>query len=170
MNNQTEEPDAEEEVFVDAVTSPDPESAPPQGLRRSTRKRKSVTDSGELETATRTKKTTGKRPRPFAEMHRTPDQAGKVPSKSKSSAKRPPASDASPDLRQQTGFTMETDPPTETQSREQILLMGGIRAVLREELNKTEDKLTKRLESVEKGFSNLRGDVRTLEELSLIHI
>ena len=82
MNNQAST-EAEEEVFVDSVTSPvdQPVGHAPQqgqGLRRSTRKRKSITKNVELEGNTRTNKTIGKRHRPLGEMYRSPDNASQA--------------------------------------------------------------------------------------------
>ena len=146
--------DEEDEVFVDAITSP-PAKPTPQTetppLRRSTRKRKSVSD---VETAT---KTTGKRPRPLGRMQRTPDVTGKK-------AGQPQASrGASPDLPRREELTVTTDPPSK-QTPEQVLLLGGLRSVLREELQKTEERLSVRLNYVEESILAVKTDIRTLED------
>ena len=49
-------------------------------------------------------------------------------------------------------------------SAEQLVLLGRMRPVLREELEKTETRLTGRLTEVEAGFSSLKDDVRGLEK------
>ena len=38
-------------------------------------------------------------------------------------------------------LTIETDPPTLTQTLKQLVLLGGMRAVLKEELGATEQRL-----------------------------
>ena len=74
MNNDSqsagpEEEAVEEEIFVDAITSPAAEQEAPT-LRRSTWKRKSVSGCSDLEAHAKTQKFTGKRPRPIPNMHK----------------------------------------------------------------------------------------------------
>ena len=136
----------EEEVFVDAVTSPDP--GEPTTLRRSARKRRSVTEVLDLENTAKT--TCGKRHRPLTNnMQRTPDTGGK-----KTGAQ---GRGASPDLqpRRKEGLTVSTDPPTK-QTPEQVLLLGGLRSVLREELQRSEERMGARLGGVEESISTLK--------------
>ena len=193
MNNDSQPAGPEEEVeeiFVDAITSPANEQEVPT-LRRSTRKRKSVSGGSDLEAQVKTQKFTGKRPRPIPNMHRTPDATKKDAPQAqagRSSTRGAHQSNgASPDLRgggvptPGPSLTISTDPPTETQTQDQVLMLGGLRAVLREELNKTEVKLANRLQGVEAGLSTIKSDFRSLEnrveqmerrfdDLSLIHI
>ena len=147
------DPDQDEEVFQDA-SSASPE-LPGPNLRRSTRKRKSV--SNDLDTGSKTEGSVGKRHRPLGTptsqhktMHRSPTQN----QPRRATGKQPPV------------INIETDPPTNatnTGGSEQLVLLSGLRSVLREELEKTEDKLTERMKSVEQGFLGLKDDVRTLE-------
>ena len=146
----------EEEVFVDAVTSPpcsqgQPNTTMQTTLRRSSRKRRSIIEVVDLEANV---KTTGKRPRPLGKMHRTPEATGRRQSQAKG---------ASPDLqKKREDLTVITDPPGK-QTPEQVLLLGGLRSVLREELQKTEDKLSGRLDGVESSLSTLKKDLGSLE-------
>ena len=61
-------------------------------------------------------------------------------------------------------MTVTTDPPTSKQTPEQVLLLSGLRSVLREELQKTEDKLGLRLAGVEETVGSVKADLRTLEK------
>ena len=149
--NTEDSKNEEEELFVDAVTSPEAEPTP--RLRRSTRKRKSLAE--ELDD-TRTPQA-GKRHRPLGKMggvQRSPD--GKKNSTPNPNGPRPTTSKAA--------LTIQADPPTSSHSAEQLLLLGGIRAVLKEELGETESRLTKRMTEVESGFNNLSEEVRSLEK------
>ena len=71
----------EEEVFVDAVTSPDAGATQTgAGLRRSARKRKSIVEDLDLGLDGQKKPKAGKRHRPLGKMggvQRSPDAAGK---------------------------------------------------------------------------------------------
>ena len=60
-------------------------------------------------------------------------------------------------------MTDETNPPTEQPSKEHAILLGGMRAVLQEELRKTEQKLADRIGLVEVGVNTLRSDLVSLE-------
>ena len=147
MNTEAEE----EDVFQDANTSPDNTGRTP-GLRRSTRKRKSISEE-DLEDH-RTPKT-GKRHRPLGTMggvQRSPDNTGKKATKN---PKQPTAG---------ASMTVTTDPPTNTPTTEQMVLLGGMRAVLQEELSKTEARLTGRMADVEAGLGLLKEDFRGLEQ------
>lgn len=143
------EQEDEEDVFVDA------ESAEPEPtLRRSARKRKSVS-----ELDTQTPKNTGKRHRPLGKMggvHRSPDRNktdNGIPRRQSSTGTVPKPT-----------LTVNTDPPTAAPTPDQLVLLGGMRAVLKEELSETEKRLTGRMAEVESGFGALRDEFRGLEE------
>ena len=124
MNNNKETIE-EEEIFADAVTSPEPE------LRRSARKRKSVSDGTEMDT-TRTR-STGKHHRPLGNMagvQRSPDQAQRKQTGSDKLPSNTPARKATNTAKPT--LTVDTDPPTAAPTPEQMILLGGMRAVLRE--------------------------------------
>ena len=140
----------DEEVFEDAITSPDPPAQTQSQVptRRSARKRKSISEeANKLQTPI-----TGKRHRPLGKM----PGVQRSPKSGNADNKRPPSARA--------GLTVETDPPTNTPTTEHLLLLGGMRAVLKEELGETEARLGRRIAAVEDGFDNLRGNVRGLEK------
>ena len=125
------------------------------GLRRSTRKRKSVSDEVDTPKGTRG---TGKRPRPLtgpvrgqasptSPKDQAPDQGAKMmrrsPVATKKQGKQGPRSD------QPTGLTIQTDPPSEP-TPEQIVLLGGMRALLQEELGRVEHRLGDRISGTTK--------------------
>lgn len=172
----------EEEVFVDAATSPRDSTprnntapTPAPTLRRSTRKRRSVTGVVELESKA---KSVGKRHRPLGTMQRTPDTRTTASSNAASPELRRTSNKKAPEPQ---GFTLQTDPPSDKQTPEQLLLLGGLRSVLREELERTEDRLTAKIKGVEEelektedrlstrirgmenSFNYLKSDVRILE-------
>lgn len=149
----------EEEIFLDAHTSP---QLPP---RRSARKRKSVT---EPDAESVQKKAVGKRHRPLGTMvgvQRSPNQAGGQTSSQANSQKktRPPERRTDPGHEKPPEMTIETDPPTDKPSKEQMILLGGMRAVLQDELNKTEARLSDRMKTVEDNYNGLRDDLNRLE-------
>ena len=131
----------EEEVFLDANTSP-------ELPRRSARKRKSISD--ELDPQTKSGTSTGKRHRPLGKMHRTPDTHKKANAADKPTSV--PGSEGRGASRQN------------TQSAEHAALLGGMREFLKEELSATERRLGGRIERVEENFSSLQANVKSLEE------
>ena len=162
MNNK--EATEEEDIFLDANASPEL-----VGLRRSARKRKSITEDDVDST---TPKTTGKRHRPLGKMagvHRSPVPPADPQKKQKPANSRTTVPPSRPSTSVTNGqdpratLTVETDPPTPIPTAKQMVLLGGMRAVLKEELSATEQRLTGRITEVEGKFDNLRGDVRGLE-------
>ena len=147
----------EEDVFLDAYTSPEEQ---PRELRRSTRKRKSLSEVDDQKTPK-----AGKRHRPLGKIggvQRSPEgpNNGK---KSVKSQERRSMQGASPSISTGATLTVETDPPTPTPTAEQLVLLGGMRAVLKEELSITEKRLTGRIADVEVGLNTVKADVRSLE-------
>ena len=113
----------EEEVFLDANTSPD------LTLRRSARKRKSVT---EPDLDTHAPKTTGKRHRPLGTMagvQRSP--ANTNGSNTANRKGKPHEKRGGPTNDNPAELTVESDPPTERPSKEQLILLGGCVLCLR---------------------------------------
>ena len=154
----------EEDVFLDAKGSPD--AVLVQGLRRLTRKRKSISEDTEVEDLKTPK--ADKRHRPLGKMggiQRSPEhtptgtkKTGRTTDRRQSTIGPTGASvNAGPAL------TIETDPPTAAPTPEQLVLLGGMRAVLKDELGKTEARLTNRITEVEAGCSTLREEMRGLE-------
>ena len=141
-------------------------TTPTSGLRRSTRKRKSISDPPGEEEATPGGKLTGKRHRPLGKMpgiNRSPDpprrgQESAQPSRPRQAVPPTSGSNGQPDL------TVDTDPPTTTHSKEHMLLLGGMRAVVADELKKTESRLAGRIGGLEKGFEELKDDVSKLDK------
>ena len=145
--NSSKDSAEDEEVFVDASASP--ELA--QGLRRSARKRKSTCGEDALDNKG---KQTGKRHRPLGNMQRSPT-TNENAKKTTRPEKRHPV--------KQPTLTVQTDPPTPTPTPDQLVLLGGMRAVLKEELGETEKRLTGRMNAVESGFENLQDEFKVLE-------
>ena len=169
--NSNKESGEEEEVFADAVTSPEPGPEPepsPQAdptLRRSNRKRKSISE--ETTSTYKSPRLAARRPRPLGNMggvQRSPTAAGGmgpgVGAATGTSAKKQPSRQTN---KSPSEITIETDPPTETPTKEQLVLLGGMRTLLQEELRKTEDKLSNRIGGVESGFAALQGNLKSLE-------
>ena len=140
------------------------------GLRRSTRKRKSVTESDpELEDLT---KKVGKRHRPLGGtmaggLHRTPETTGKRIGRTPNSqtVQAGPVPDQPTTSGSTHGITLSTDPPTVGEpTSEHMILLGGMRAVVAEELKKSEERMSGRLAGVEQGVTELRSGLANLEE------
>ena len=157
MNGNREE---EEDVFLDATDSV--ENTQTQGLRRSARKRKTV-DAEVDSTATPTH--VGKRHRPLGKMggvQRSTDTGRPAGRSEKEKDKQ--------SNRQSTGglpkpnITVATDPPTDTPTAEQMVLLGGIREILKQELQATETRLSGRINNVESSVDGLQVEFRDLEE------
>ena len=114
MNAAKDGEQEEEEVFVDAETSPEA----PQVLRRSTRKGKSISEDIELDSQGTPQ--VGKCHQPLGKMegvHRSPDtrktpQTGPLPK-----TKQLPIARAT--------LMVQTDPPTNNPTPEQLILLGG---------------------------------------------
>ena len=162
MSENTREPERgeEEDVFLDANDSPQDCQPAQAGLRRSTRKRKSV--DSELDN-TVTPKNTGKRHRPLGTMgglHRSPEPGKSGGAKERARQEKPTRPGQPP----KASMTVTTDPPTENPSNDQLILLGGIREVLKEELKAVEDRLSNRLTSVESNVGQLQGDLNELEK------
>ena len=148
----------EDDIFVDASDSPD------VGPRRSGRKRKSIAET-EVEDQKTPK--AGKRHRPLGKMggvHRSPDaDKNKTVQQKKQTTAGPSNTAGNNSGASRAELTVQTDPPSREPSAEQLVLLGGMRAVLREELQQSESRLTKRMSEIEDGFGHLREDVRSLE-------
>ena len=159
MSNDGPEPalGEEEDVFLDATETPEAQQTQP--LWRSTRKRKSI----DIEVdATTTPKHTGKRHRPLGKMggiHRSPDA-----SKTTGTKDRPPLNKQGRPNTSKPDLTVSIDPPTENPNNEQLILLGGIREVLKEELKATENRLVGRISVVEGNLGQIQGDFRELEK------
>lgn len=118
-----------------------------------------VTDNADLEN--QHTPASGKRHRPLGRMEgvqRSPDKkGGKQQNQDRRQATQTPAA-AGPSL------SVSTDPPTTEPTPENLLLLSGMRAVLQEELGKTEKRLAGRIAVFESGFEDLKTDVGGLEK------
>lgn len=154
----------DEEVFKDAKESPDPPFQ--AGLRRSARKRKSIQEDPERQTVD---SNVGKRHRPLGKMggvQRSPDTP-------RTSGQQGPAAQAGHATRTSrtagTGskaetITVETSSKSDGQSNEHTITLSGLRAVIAEELNKTEGRLGERIAGVEEKFTSIQRSVDGLEK------
>ena len=153
--------DAQEDAQTSAGASPD---LPP--LRRSTRKRKSETDhTPQLPTHK------GKRPRPLQKnMERTPTAQAKSATKQteQRNSGRGSASKQSGGTGRTSGSTPTVlDPETAEmppKGPEMMMFMGGMRAMMREELQKTEATISEKVKGLETSIKDIKGTMKDLEE------
>ena len=144
----------EEEIFLDTVeeNGASPELPAPRRSARTSKKRKSESDQTPDQTNQNFK---GKRPRPLGTMHRTPD-SGKPQTRQKAPAETPGA-----------GTTPTVIDLGEEESGKQqpetMVLLGGIRTLMREELAKTEERIGGRIGTLEKKFTGLQDHFESLE-------
>ena len=144
----------QEEIFLDTVeeNGASPELPAPRRSARTSKKRKSESDQTPDQTNQNFK---GKRPRPLGTMHRTPD-SGKPQTRQKAPAETPGA-----------GTTPTVIDLGEEESGKQqpetMVLLGGIRTLMREELAKTEERIGGRIGTLEKKFTGLQDDFESLE-------
>ena len=168
---RSEEEEGTEEVFLDAcedggaATGASPDLPP---LRRSARKRKS-----ESEPATTVPTCKGKRPRPLGNGAARQDQKNKsmerTPDGRKQSARTPQTEKRSQNDQERQRQQQEQDPgpaprtSTEHDKPEMMMFMGGIRTMMREELQKTENSIRGSIGVLDRQFKELREEVREVE-------
>ena len=156
-SNNEDEVSEEQEVFVDASEEGPGAGASPDlpPLRRSTRKRKSESESTATAAAYK-----GKRHRPLGNqekdkdinMERTPDTNKKTTSRTQNKTPGTSTAKTSTETNQRGKQAEEDQIP---RGPEMMMFMGGIRSMLREELQKTEDALTNRLGGLEDRIGRL---------------
>ena len=151
-----DEDEGQEDVFLDASegTGASPDLPP---LRRSNRKRKSEADS-----IPQTQTHTGKRHRPLGNrsMERTPQSAQQ--SKGPNARNKPSANqNPSPGPTLVDLVDLEAGRPAGNQDMSKFML--SMRQMMREELRRTEDTITERIDGLETTVGGLKSGLRELE-------